>query len=101
MGKLKLLIKSTQYLKIFNSKVETNLKIVASSAALGDLLEQKVPFENKTTEPYPTQNGTLWDMRHDHFGITKVTMLKPKTKPFLQFLPLRDSMNIFMDANLQ
>ena len=50
MGKLKLLIKSTQYLKIFNSKVETNLKIVASSAALGDLLEQKVPFENKTTE---------------------------------------------------
>ena len=40
-------------------------------------------FQNKATELLPTQNGTLLDIRPDHFEITKNATLKSKKKPLV------------------
>ena len=76
IGKLKLLVTTTSFLKTFNRNLQTRLKIDASSEGLGALLEQ-----NRGT--LPNQNFTLLDMRHDPFEIMKSATPKSKRKLFL------------------
>ena len=76
IGKLKLLVTTTSFLKNFNPNLQTRLKIDASSEGLGALLEQ-----NRGT--LPNQNFTLFDMRHDPFEIMKSATPKSKRKLFL------------------
>ena len=76
IGKLKLLVTTTSFLKTFNPNLQTRLKIDASSEGLGALLEQ-----NRGT--LPNQNFTLLDMRHDPIEIMKSATPKSKRKLFL------------------
>ena len=63
-----------------------------------------IVIPTKPRNPSLPKTVTCWicvTVRYDHFEITKNATLNSKRKPFLWFLVLRDSMNIFMDANSQ
>ena len=60
IGKLKLLVTTTQCLNIFNCNIQTRLKIDPSSEGLGNILEQNHRI-------LTTRNGSLLDMYHNHF----------------------------------
>ena len=58
----------------------------------------------KPRNPSLPKTVTCWicvTVGYDHFEITKNATPNSKRKLFLFFLMLRDSMNIFMDANSQ
>ena len=79
IGKLKLLVTTTPYLKIFNPNLQTSLKIDATSEGLG------VPLEKKAWNPNPLKMAPCWICVTITSILRKTLSPNQKGNPFYSF----------------